>query len=1716
MKRTSSTFTLCTWILCQTFVLANSKIDINKPVDEQKKIIVVAESNYYPFSYVNENGEAEGFSIEILNAAIESSQFETQINFGIWTNNIDDLLNGNADVIPIMAKNVDREQYYAFSYPYYTMKGAVFVRSRENSIKTMKDLKNKKILVMKDDIAHEYLLREHLTDSIYTATSYQEAFRILDSGKCDAVLAQKLVGSKILEQLSITSIKPINLILPNYSTDFCFAVKKENTALIDTLNRGLTNIISNGIYDRIHDKWFSKETPKQLTFKERVWILLIVLIPVLLITSTIIIYFLKNSIRKRSVQLKKEIEQHKQTLFRLSYQNNLQEITENITKVGGWFFNANTQRISLTNGVYKILELDPQKFQISSLGSFFALFNKETQYIIRQKINYLVDEGNNFSIEIPYPISKNRDKWLHVFGKAKKENNKIKIIYGNIRDITNQKDVQNNLTISQKRYQRLFEQMTQGVIYTDAEGIVIEANPSAERIIGLNREQMQDTNLLNPRWKRVHKGSLIPLIENPALITLKTGKPIVSELYAIDKPGSKNPTWVLVDSKLEYYGYDNNTKVVFTTFTNITELKEAEEQLQKSELMHRLLFDNNPMPMCVYDHKTMKFINVNNTACEVYGYSKKEFMEIDMKELIPYEDLETLNKDINQAAELEAYHTINRRHKLKNGKVIYVETFSNSFKVKDQNARIVAVSDITEKHKVIEKIKLSEEKLNFSQVTAKMGNWTKNFETGEFTYSENYIKLLNLNNKITPITDFDIIRNIHPDDQAMFDNPNVNNIENNSIQFRYIMPDKSIKWFQLIVQPSIKNKQINEVSGVIIDITEKKNIELKLVEHNEKLNTIINSIPDQLFVHDSDGVFLEAYTKGTNKQTLNNKSIIGKTLFDIYGEKSGKENLTKIEQCIKSQSIVFHEFTITVDHTTFHLEVRTVPYLQDKVIRLVRNITNRIANQNEIRKLSLAVEQSPVSILITDINFQIEYANEAFVKYSGESYHQIIGKDLDYIFGNNIDIAHDMHHAVKQGNIWEGEINIINQSTIPQWIMTTINPVKNNQSINNYIVIIQDITDRKYHESRILELNEDLENKVSERTSQLSELNQKLQFKINEQIQFEKALKSKSEELEKFFSLSIDLLCIGRFSGHFIKVNKAWENLLGYSSVDLENKSILEFIHKEDVEATKEALGKLANNEIVIGHLTRFLNKHGEYRYLDWHAASFNDFIYAAARDITDQRNYEQTLLNAQEEAFRANNAKSEFLANMSHEIRTPMNAILGYSNLLNNYIKSPREKEFLQSIIISGNSLLNLINDILDLSKVEAGKIELTPDYVEGVSFFNEFEKIFELTAAEKNLHFEVTKDFPLGTSFYLDGSRLRQVLINLVGNAIKFTDSGSVNLMVKVHKHKNNNGLSDENIKLQIDIIDTGIGIPTEFKSKIFQSFVQLKKYHTKGGTGLGLAICKQIINLMGGDISVDSQVGHGSTFSIVLPKIACRQIDVATTKEQDINPQNIRFLKSKIMVIDDIEENRKFIKDVLYESNIEIIEANNGIEALNLLKFHLPNLFIIDITMPDMTGHELNDQIKKNELLKNIPVFAYSASVMVEQERKVKANDFAGLLPKPLQINDLFNALMKYLPYEIERNTDAAVENIYHDEKIINVSELKQILIDDFKTRYHDLTIKQPIADVKSFGNDLSLLGVKHNYKLLQNYGNDLKMAADNFNIEKILRLLRDYKKIAESIS
>ncbi len=422
--------------------------------------------------------------------------------------------------------------------------------------------------------------------------------------------------------------------------------------------------------------------------------------------------------------------------------------------------------------------------------------------------------------------------------------------------------------------------------------------------------------------------------------------------------------------------------------------------------------------------------------------------------------------------------------------------------------------------------------------------------------------------------------------------------------------------------------------------------------------------------------------------------------------------------------------------------------------------------------------------------------------------------------------------------------------------------------------------------------------------------------------------------------------------------------------------------------------------------------------------------------DITKQKQNEKELLETNlylesvtakanemaEMAETANKAKSVFLANMSHEIRTPLNAIIGFSQLMNrDQLLTDSQREYNFSIIRAGEHLLSLINDILELSKMEAGHLELNPSHVDLYALFSDIQMLFKESAQLKNLQFifETADDLP--RYIFVDDNKLRRIFINLIGNAIKFTDEGGIAVRIRGEK------INEESSRLIVEIQDSGSGIAENEISKLFKQFEQTSSGIKKSsGTGLGLALSREMAILMGGGISVSSKIGIGSVFTFYVEIKEGKPIDIQEKLTKRVVSLKNAQQPVRVLVVDDKLENLQVVVNLLKITGFETNEAMDGAEAIEKFEAWNPHLILMDLRMPVMDGYEACRRIKLSEKGKKTAIIALTASVFKEEREKIASMDMQGYIQKPFRENELFSTIANILGIQYIYKDEAPMEH------------------------------------------------------------------------------------------
>jgi len=849
---------------------------------------------------------------------------------------------------------------------------------------------------------------------------------------------------------------------------------------------------------------------------------------------------------------------------------------------------------------------------------------------------------------------------------------------------------------------------------------------------------------------------------------------------------------------------------------------------------------------------------------------------------------------------------------------------------------------------------------------------------------------------------------------------------------RGLIPEPvEIKWYDKNDQAHIselhfsslkRDKKIYAIQAIARDITDKVKFIDALKSSEKKYRTSLDSMLEGMHLvnRNLEILFANKALADLSRSLGLNDNFIGKNIFEAFPFLSQvvKEEYMEV---FKTGNIYKKEEFFTIGENKVYASTRLIPIYErekvERILTIIEDITERkkseqvrelmytisdsVTQTQNLSELSQVIRQELGKVFDTT-NFYIALYNKnketltlpLFVDEK-DSFNEIPAKNTltGYLIRNNRPIL--MKNEQIEELVKMGEIDDVGT---PSKIWLGV-PLKIKDEVIGALVVQHYENENAYSE-RDLEFLEFVSNQIG-----LSIETKK----AYDDIKIEKAY------FEQLFQNSPETIVLTDIEGHLLKVNNEFKKLFGYTTEEAIGKKIDDLIAPDTFfEEARTITQRVGNGEkVTIETIRQDKNKnkiHVSILGTPIEIGGGQVGVYGIYRDITLRKQYETNLKLAKEKAEESDKLKSAFLANMSHEIRTPMNAILGFSELLKteNITKEERD-EYISIIRNKGNELLLIINDIIDISKIEAGDVRIVPEYFSVQDFMLE---IYQQFSGEKNIMNKEQVQFRLNIDkdhepiIYTDRSRLKQVFNNLIQNAFKFTYEGFVEIGYEP--------AAETNIRFFVN--DTGIGIPEDKQEIVFERFRQVDESISSqyGGTGLGLAISKNLAVLLGGNISVKSKPGHGSTFYVDMPlkAVQARDSKRKVVSTETATPYGMPDLNGTlILVAEDDSSNYLFIESFLKQVNARVLWARDGIQAVDLFKNHKSiKLVLMDIRMPNMNGIEAAREIRR--INTETPLIALTAYAFTnDREKSIEAgcNEY---LSKPVKLDTLIETLNKYL--------------------------------------------------------------------------------------------------------
>jgi PAS domain S-box-containing protein len=811
------------------------------------------------------------------------------------------------------------------------------------------------------------------------------------------------------------------------------------------------------------------------------------------------------------------------------------------------------------------------------------------------------------------------------------------------------------------------------------------------------------------------------------------------------------------------------------------------------------------------------------------------------------------------------------------------------------------------------------------------------------------------------------------------------------------------------------------------DISDRKQAEEKLRQSEITKRAMLQAIPDLLIQMRKDGIQLKLINAGSVHLIVGKDALVGSNVLDILPSQVAHERLRCAEQALQTGEVQQHEYQLAVDGQHCFEEARVVPLQGDEVLMMVRDITDRKQMEQALRdsetRFRTLIEDLQVGVVVHGNQAEILLCNSKALDLLGLTEAQLLGKtsfdpDWNVIHEDGSPFPGQDHPSVEAIMTGRSVRNVImgvnrSQQSDRVWLLVDAEPrLDENGKVQQVIVTFSDISDR--------------------------------QAALRERERAEAELKAQQAFLRQVIDVVPNNIFVKDREGRLLVVNQASASIHGTTTEAMIGKRETDFNPNFSAEQLEEFLS--INQQVIqtqqphVDLSQVIMSSTGE---TCWYQTVISPLIridgevtgiIGASTNVTALKQAEQALQQAKEAAEAANRAKSIFLANMSHELRTPLNVILGFAQVMyRDPTLNPEQRENLQIIRRSGDHLLSLINDVLDLSKIEAGHITLDENNIDLIDLLRSLEQMFRQRAEAKGLQLRLELAANLPQYVTIDVNKLRQVLINLLGNAIKFTEKGEVVLQVRTVEAVGEQFSMLDQPFIHFEVNDTGIGIdPTEIET-IFNAFVQTQAGKiSPDGTGLGLTISRQFVQMMGGDIAVQSTPSQGSTFAFTLPVHLARSANVSVTPSScqviGLAPNQPDY---RILVVDDQPENRKFLVKLLTQIGLEVREAANGQEAVTQWQHWQPHLIYMDIRMPLMNGYEASQQIRSIPGGQAPIIIALTAQASRSDRTLALASGCNDYLSKPFQESVLFSKMaehlgLKYLCTAEQASANAALSN------------------------------------------------------------------------------------------
>ncbi len=1164
-----------------------------------------------------------------------------------------------------------------------------------------------------------------------------------------------------------------------------------------------------------------------------------------------------------------------------------------------------------------------------------------------------------------------------------------------MKDISDRKQAEFALERELLRSTTLFNTSIDGIVVLDGQGNVAQTSPSFAQMLGYSIEETLMLNVVDwdAQWTREELQAILTAdILPPRFETRHRRKD--NSIYDVE-----------ISYNLEEI---RGEKLHFCICRDITERKQAEIALQNSQARFAGILEIASDAIISIDcnHQITLF---NKGAESIFGYQAEEVLGKPLNLLLPERFIQSHSPQINEyARQLENARQMAHRGAIfgrrKDGKEFPAEASISKLNLNGEIIFTTFLRDVTERRQAELALRESEDKFRMAI------DFTYNWEYWQAP-DQSFVYISPSCERVTGYTPQEFIDNpqllyniVHPSDRQIFASHSCNqNSMTNGLEFRIFTRTGETRWIAHVCQP-VFNQAGNYLGrrATNRDITERKHLEAEhqqaenaLRESEARFQAFMNHSPAAAWITDAQGVILYLSQSYLRTFQLSDSDWQGKSIFDVYPLDIAQQFLTNIQTVAQTGQIVETvEIAPRADGTMGDFSVYKFPipdmYGEILVGGVAIDITMQRQAEQEVARSLESLRES-------------EATKQAIIQAIPDL---LIRMQAD---GSHVDFISDTRFNVVKPHLIQRNANVYNNLP-PDLAAIRVNYAQKALACNAMQIYEQEIFiegKKSYEEVRVVPL---LEHEVLVMVRDISD-----------RKQAELELRHQKEMLQAIVNHIPVMIALFNDQGKIEFINPELEQVLGWSLTDWQTQDILSLSYP-DPHYRQMVLDHML---IATGNWQDLTTLTATGQVLDTSWANVrlsNGRFLGIGQDISDRKHKETALRIAMEAAESANVAKSMFLANMSHELRTPLNVILGFAQVMDHDPSlTPSQHEDLQTIRRSGDHLLSLINDILDLSKIESGHCVIESASFDLIAVLHSLRTMLAERAKSKGirLQFDIAPEVPQFIS--ADAQKLRQILLNLLSNAIKFTKEGGVTLRVTLNGNypakvrETNSPISHPPVSLlQFEVTDTGIGIADEEINTIFDAFVQAEAGRkASSGTGLGLTISHKLIELMGGEIFVKSQLGQGSTFVFTLPTYASSGVDIQLDQSDRLV---IGLLPNqphrRILIVDDQQENRSLIVRLLAQLGLEVKEAANGLDAVQIWQDWQPDLIWMDIRMPELDGYEATRQIRAREHQQTTVIIALTAQASQSDRTLAIAAGCDDYISKPFREETLFLKLSEYL--------------------------------------------------------------------------------------------------------